>query len=86
MELPAHSLNFCLQDCGRNCACIQDALGVTTELATLIRGSPKRLALFRHLRDQLSPGSSGLNPLCPTQWTVGSGSVDAVLKNYNVFL
>ena len=80
----AHSLNFCLQHCGRNCACIQDALGVTTELATLIRASLKRLALFYHLRDQLSPGSSGLNPLCPTQWTVCSGSVDAVLKNYIV--
>ncbi len=37
----AHSLNLCLQDCGKKCACISGALGVTTELATLIRASPK---------------------------------------------
>ena len=80
----AHSLNLCLQDCGKNCSCIRDALGLASELAALIRASPKRLALFRHLRDQLSPGSPGLKPLCPTRWTVRTASVDAILKNYNV--
>ena len=61
----AHSLNLCLQDCAKQCACIRDALGLTNKLSTLIRASPKRLALFRHLRDQLSPGSPGLKPICP---------------------
>ena len=37
--------------------------------------------LFCHLKDQLSPGSPGLKHLCPTRWTVRSGSVDAVLTN-----
>ena len=40
----AHCMNLCLQDCGRNCAIIRDALTVATELATIIYGSPKRLA------------------------------------------
>ena len=80
----AHCLNLCLQDCGKNCSFIRDALGLASELAALIRASPKRLALFRHLRDQLSPGSPGLKPLCPTRWTVRTASVDAILKNYNV--
>ena len=80
----AHSLNICLQDCGKSCACIKDALGLAAELSNVIRASPKRLAQFRHLRDQLSPGSPGLKPLCTTRWTVRTGSLDAIFKNYNV--
>ena len=72
----AHSLNLCLQECGQKCACIRDALGIATELTTLIRASPHRLAQFRHLREQLSPGSPG--------WSVRTGSIDAILKNYTV--
>ena len=75
---------LCLQDCAKQCACIRDALRLGNELCTLIRASPKRLALFRHLRDQLSPGSPGLKPICPTRWTVRTASIDAILKNCNV--
>ena len=53
----AHSLNLCLQDCGRKCACIRDALGFSNELVTLIKASPKRLAQFQHSQYQLSPDS-----------------------------
>lgn len=80
----AHSLNLCLQECGQKCVCIRDALVITSELGTLIRASPKRLAQFRCLREQLSPGSPGLKPLCPTRWSVRTGSIDAILKNYTV--
>ena len=67
----AHSLNLCLQDCGQNCVTIWEALTVTTELASIIRASPKRLAQFRHLQEELSKGLPGLKPLCPTRWTYG---------------
>ena len=76
----AHSLNLCLQDCGKNCSCIRDAFELASEVAALIRASPKCLVLFRHLRDQLSPGSPGLKPLCAMRWTVRTASVDAILK------
>ena len=33
---------------------------------TLYRHSIEGIALFRHLRDQLSPGSPGLKAKCPT--------------------
>ena len=79
-----HCLILCLQDSGRSCACVRDALGLATEISNVIRASPKRLAQFRHLRDQLSPGSPSLKPLCATRWTVRNGSLDAILKNYNV--
>ena len=80
----AHSLNLCLQDCGQNCRAIREALTVTIELASIIRASPKRLAQFRHLQEELSPGSPGLKPLCPTRWTVRVEALHAVIMNYSV--
>ena len=80
----AHSLNLCLQDCGKRCACVREAFGLASELSSIVHASPKRLALFQNIRDQLSPGSPGLKPLCTTRWTVQTSSIDAILKNYNV--
>ena len=80
----AHSLNLCLQDCGHKCTTIREALTVTTELASIIRASPKRLAQFRHLQEELSPGLPGLKPLCPTRWTVRTEAIYAVIMNYSV--
>ena len=62
----AHCLNLCLQDCAQSCSCIRDALALATEMASLINASPKRLAQFRHLKEQLNSGASGLKDLCPT--------------------
>jgi len=80
----AHCLNLCLQDCGRNCAVIRDALTVATELATIIHGSPKRLAQFKCLQEEFSKGLPGLKPLCPTRWTVRTGAIHAVISNYPI--
>ena len=75
----AHCLNLCLQDCARNCCCVRDALDLITELASLIRASPKRLALFQKLKHELAVGTPGLKPFCPTRWTVHTGALDAVI-------
>ena len=53
-------------------------------LATFIRASPKRLALFECLQDELESHNSGLKPLCPTRWTVCTGALSATLENYPV--
>jgi len=37
----AHCLNLCLQDCASKCCSVREALAITSELATLIRASPK---------------------------------------------
>ena len=47
----AHCLNLCLQDCAHSCSYIRDALALVSELASLFRASPKRLAQFRHLKE-----------------------------------
>ena len=44
----AHSLNLCLQDCSTKCKSVRDALSITTEILSIIRSSPKRLAQFRN--------------------------------------
>ena len=80
----AHSINLCLQDCAKLCKCVKDALGLVNEIYNLIMASPKRLALYEKLKQELSPQLPSLKPLCPTRWTVRTGAIDAVLKNYLV--
>ena len=80
----AHSLNLCLQNCSKKCACIRDALGFSHELTTLIRASPKRLALFHHLRDQLGPESPFVETSLPNTVDNALWSIDSILKNYDV--
>ena len=79
-----HSLNLCLQDCSKNCRCVRDALSLATELASLIRASPKRLALFQNLKKEIGVDSPGIKPLCPTRWTVRTDALDSIIKNYEV--
>ena len=78
----AHSLNLCLQDAARNCIDIRDALDLVRELVKLINFSPKRSALFERLKEQLSPQTHDLRPLCSTRWTVRTGAFEAVIANY----
>ena len=59
----AHSLNRCVQDCSKNCHCVRDALSLATELASLIRASPKRVALFQNLKREIGVDSPGIKPL-----------------------
>lgn len=78
----AHSLNLCLQEVGSNCHSVRDALSLTSELAKIIRASPKRLALFKNIQQEVATGSSTLKPLCPTRWTVRTAAISSVLENY----
>ena len=48
----AHSLNLYLQDCARACQIIKESLLLVSKLSTLIRASPKRLALFKRIQQQ----------------------------------
>lgn len=78
----AHCLNLCLQDCGRNCDSVRDSLSLVSELNALIRASPQRLAVFEKVKSEMAPEAPGLKPLCVTRWTVRSGALNAVIKNY----
>ena len=82
----AHCLNLCLQDAAKKCQPIRSALDNIMELSQLIRYSPKRTLVFQQCKQELSIGGTGLRPLCPTRWTVRTGAINAVLKNYPALL
>ena len=78
----AHSLNLCLQDTSRVCSCIRETLHLVMELVQLIKWSPKRTSLFEQLKEEMSPETHSLRPLCPTRWTVRTAAIHAVISNY----
>ena len=56
------------------------------ELLQLIKFSPKHLALFNSIRNEVAlegEASPLLGSICPTQWAVRNGSINSVLQNYS---
>ena len=80
----AHTLNLCLQECGKQSKPIRDALALVNELSNFIRLSPRRLAQFEHIQSNLSSNLPSLKPLCPTRWIVRTSAILSVIKNYKV--
>ncbi len=86
----AHSLNLCVQEASKQCALLRNAMTVVYDLVQLIKFSPKRLALFNNLRKEVSIQTGGeilspsLRTLCPTRWTVRTGSLESILINYKL--
>ena len=74
----AHSLNLCIQEVSKKYDLVRNEL---------IKFSPKRQALFDHLRKEVAVQTGGevlapsLRTLCPTRWTVRGGSIESVLCN-----
>lgn len=66
----AHSVNLCLQESPKQSRPICDSLTLVNELYNFIQLSPKQLALFNTLKDELAPGNPTVKPLCPAKWTV----------------
>ena len=51
-------------------------------LVQLIKWSPKQTFLFEQVKDEMSPGTHSLRPLCPMRWTVRIEAIYAVISNY----
>ena len=71
----AHSVNLCLQDCTKSSRPVRDALALVKELYNLVQLSPKCLAWFNRLKDELAPENPTLKPLCRAKWTVRSSAI-----------
>lgn len=82
----AHCLNLCLQECTRQCLCLRDALSLAKGIYNILSSSPKRLARFNVLKEQLHCASPGLKPICQTRWTVRTSAFNSIIKNYSVVL
>ena len=86
----AHSLNLCIQEVSKKCDLVRNVMELIYELVQLIKFSPKRQAIFDHLRKDVALQTGGevlapsLRTLCPTRWTVRGGSIESVLHNYKL--
>ena len=78
----AHNLNLCLQNYSPKCLAVKNAPNLTSGEATIIRASPKRLRIFKHLQEEFNVDAPGLKPLCPTRWTVRTSAINSILKKY----
>ena len=83
MHCFAHSLNLCLQDAAKLCVIVRDCLGLVGEMLQLIKYSPKR---YRNAKRNSHLNLLGLDPLCLTRWTVRTGALDSILKNYETLI
>ena len=69
----AHSLNLCIQEVSKKCDFVRNVMDLIYELVQLIKFSPKRQALFDHLRKEVAVQTGGevlapsLRTLCPTR-------------------
>ena len=79
-----HSLNLATNDAIKKCKTIKNALDITHEITKLVKYSPRRESLFRHIKGQLAPDTPGVRVLCPTRWTVRADSMESTMKNYTV--
>lgn len=78
----AHSLNLSVEDSLRDLSMMRDIMHLAKDLINTVRESPKRSNLFK----DISQGSTGLRPLCPTRWTMRASSMQQIIKNYDFLL
>ena len=76
----AHCLNLCLQDAAKINKNVRDCLSLVMAINSLY--SPERTFLFNNIKNEVSPDSQGLKPLCPTRWTVRTAAIESVVENY----
>ena len=78
-----HNLQLIIQEAAAVNPLIRDVMTTVQTICNLIRGSPKRLAIFKTIQDENKTMScSPLKPLCPTRWTCRAKAVQSVTENY----
>lgn len=63
----AHSLQLAVQDSVKQSTLMGSVFGVCSEVAKLIRSSPKRSIALAKLKEEISEPSIGIRTLCPTR-------------------
>ena len=83
----ARTLNLCLQGAAKKCQpCSWKCMDIVMEVLKLILYSTKHSLVFSECKKEFTPGGTGLQPLCPTQWTVRTRANSAFLRNYAALL
>ena len=61
-----HALNLGVADTIKQSLAVKDCLDTCFEVVKLIKFSPKREALLRELKEEISSEAPGVRTLCPT--------------------
>ena len=81
-----HCLSFSVADTVKTIKCLGSTMDIVNELSKLLQYSPKRSALFKVIKAEISPDTVGFCILCPTRWTVRNETYNSILDNYAVLL
>ena len=81
-----HALSLSVADTVRMVKCLGSTMDTVHELSKLLQYSPKRSALFKDLKAEISPDTVGFRILCPTRWTVRNETFNSILQNYSTLL
>ena len=73
-----------LQDTCRSVKVMSDTFDTLFEISKALKYSAKKKAMSLSLKQELSPSSPSIRPLCPTCWTVHAESLRSVIANYKV--
>ena len=65
---------------------VRNSISLIEDITQLILNSPKRHLVFQRIQTDSAPDASNLRPLCPTRWTVRTGSINSILENYQVLI
>ena len=79
-----HTLNLAVQDTCRSIKVMSDTFDTLLEISKAVKYSAKKKAMLLSLKQELSPSSPSIRPLCPTRWTVRAESLRSVIANYEV--
>ena len=83
----AYSLNLCLQDARRKVVLLRNGLDIVQEIVKLIHFSPKQKhQLSKKLSNEGENKGVNIKPPCLTRWTVRTGGIDAIDKDYAVVM
>ena len=77
-----HALNLAVQDSVKANHVLRDTLDTVEEMTKLIKKSPKREAIFKHLKNEIACESPGIRLLAPTRWTVRAAALTSISENY----
>ena len=75
-----------VQDTCRSIQVMPEAFDVALELSKIFKYSVKKKPMLLKLKSELAPATTGIKPLCLTQWTVRTESLQSIICNYTVIL
>ena len=82
-----HALNLAVQDTLKSIKVMEQCLEIVHEITKLVKKSPNRDAIFKHIKDEISGDAvPGIRLLCPTRWTVRAEAFSSISDNYRALV